>query len=48
MKKDGMEKENNIIIMIKQYMIENISIEKEMEKEKNIMNSVNYYMMENI
>ena len=32
-----MEKEKNIIIMVNQYLKENIKMEKEMEKEKNII-----------
>ena len=36
-----MEKEKNMIIMINQYLKENIQMDKEMEKEKNIILMVN-------
>ena len=41
MEKDGMEKEKNIIILVKLYLKENIQMEKEMENAKNMILMVN-------
>ena len=43
-----MEKEKNIIILVHQYLKENISMEKEMEKEKNMMIKEIYFLKVNI
>ena len=43
-----MEKEKNMLIMMNQYLKENIYMEKEMEKEKNMINMEGLFLKENI